>query len=68
MLRGRRRVRVFARLLTRVPAVTHFICPLWSPVGIQPDSLIDLTPTWAPCPAVALAIGQGSQSAGSGPS
>lgn len=67
MLRGRRRVRVFARLLTRVPAVTHFICPLWSPAGIQPDSRMHLTPTRAPCPAAALAVGPGSWSAGSRP-
>lgn len=38
MLRGRRRVRVFVRLLTRVPGVTRFICPFWSPVGTQPVS------------------------------
>lgn len=29
---------VFARLLTWVPAVTYFICPLWFPAGTQPDS------------------------------
>ena len=48
----------FARLLTCVPAVTHFICPLWSPVGTQPGSLMLLTPTWAPGPAAALAAGR----------
>lgn len=68
MLRGRRRVHVFARLLTQVPAVTYFICPLWFPAGTQPDSLMRLTPTQVPCAAATLAAEHGSQSAGPGSS